>query len=565
MNGFRNMGVRARLLVAFGAVMLLTGGLGAFAVVQLSKVNAATEDIATNWLPSIKYLGQIDDRINTIRRYELGHVLATDPAVFDRYEQKIESLGRELAEAEKAYEPLLSSAEEKAAYRTFRDEWDHYLTEQRQVLALSHAGKQVEARNLTSSTSLKLHNDAIATLAGLIAQNVAGAQRAHEAAAEAYRVSRLWVIGIIAAAVALSVFIAVAISGALVRQLGGEPDYAAGIAKKVAEGDLTVRVALRPGDESSLLHAMKGMVEKLTEIIAEVRGGAAALSSAAEQVSSTSQSVSQGTSEQAASVEETTSSLEQMSASITQNAENSRQTEQMAVAGAKNAEESGKAVGETVTAMKEIAEKISIIEEIAYQTNLLALNAAIEAARAGEHGKGFAVVATEVRKLAERSQKAAGEIGGLASQSVKVAERSGQLLLELVPAIKKTADLVQEVAAASQEQSTGVAQINKAMANVDQVTQRNASASEELASTAEEMNAQAESLQQLMGFFRVDGAEAQAERAAPRAAARAAARPALALQPAAAAADPGLHPAALRNGKANGVNGAHPDREYKRF
>ena len=159
-------------------------------------------------------------------------------------------------------------------------------------------------------------------------------------------------------------------------------------------------------------------------------------------------------------------------------------------------------MAETIEAMRAIAEKISIIEEIAYQTNLLALNAAIEAARAGEHGKGFAVVATEVRKLAEKSQAAAKEISTLASSSMSVAERSGQVLRDLVPSIRKTADLVQEVAAASAEQSSGVAQVNKAMARVDQVTQRNASAAEELASTAEEMAAQAQALEQLVAFFR---------------------------------------------------------------
>jgi methyl-accepting chemotaxis protein len=232
----------------------------------------------------------------------------------------------------------------------------------------------------------------------------------------------------------------------------------------------------------------------------------------------------------------------------------------MANAGAQNAEESGRSVTQTVGAMKSIAERISIIEEIAYQTNLLALNAAIEAARAGDQGRGFAVVATEVRKLAERSQKAAGEIGTLATESVKVAERSGQLLLELVPAIKKTADLVQEVAAASHEQSSTVSQINKAMGQVDQVTQRNASSAEELSSTAEELSSQAEGLQQLVGFFRVDGT-----RAVPRA------RPAApAAHPVAAAASPPaplLPPAAAaRAAKANGVgNGAASDHGFARF
>ena len=275
-------------------------------------------------------------------------------------------------------------------------------------------------------------------------------------------------------------------------------------AVRIAGGDLTTAVT-PASDRDALGNALQGMVAKLSQVIGEVRAGANALSSAATQVSSTSQSLSQGTSEQAASVEETTSSLEQMTASISKNADNSRQLEQSAVKAARDGEESGKAVVDTVAAMKAIAEKISIVEEIAYQTNLLALNAAIEAARAGEHGKGFAVVATEVRKLAERSQTAAKEIGGLAASSVKVAERSGQLLLELVPAIRKSADTVQEVAAATAEQSAGVSQINRALTGVDQVTQRNASAAEELASTAEEMASQAESLEQLMAFFRVSG------------------------------------------------------------
>jgi methyl-accepting chemotaxis protein len=276
-------------------------------------------------------------------------------------------------------------------------------------------------------------------------------------------------------------------------------------AVQLAKGDLTITVTPQ-STRDALGTALQGMVAKLSQVIGEVRAGANALGAAASQVSSTSQALSQGTSEQAASVEETTSSLEQMSASIAKNADNSRQLEQTAVKAAKDGEESGAAVLDTVGAMRSIADKISIVEEIAYQTNLLALNAAIEAARAGEHGKGFAVVATEVRKLAERSQSAAKDIGGLASSSVKVAERSGALLTELVPAIRKSAETVQEVAAATSEQAAGVSQINRALTGVDQVTQRNASAAEELASTAEELASQAESLQQLMAFFRVTGA-----------------------------------------------------------
>ena len=275
--------------------------------------------------------------------------------------------------------------------------------------------------------------------------------------------------------------------------------------RKVAAGDLTQTVTINSRNEiGELAQAFAQMIEALQRLVLQINSAADGLAVASTQVFSSAQTLSHGTSEQAASVEETTSSLEQMNASITQNAENSRQMEQMALKGANNMEESGKAVAESVDAMKTIAEKTSIIEEIAYQTNLLALNAAIEAARAGEHGKGFAVVAKEVGKLAERSQKAAQEISALTSSSVKVAERSGKLLTQLVPAIKKTAELVQEVATASREQATGVAQVNQAMGQVDRVTQGNASAAEELSSTAEEMASQAENLQRLMKVFRVD-------------------------------------------------------------
>ncbi|MCE9670207.1 CHASE3 domain-containing protein [Myxococcus stipitatus] len=303
---------------------------------------------------------------------------------------------------------------------------------------------------------------------------------------------------------ALGVVLAGLLSFILTRSIVRPLMEAVQVTDQVTNGDLTANITVRGKDETGqMMTGMREMIHRLSGVISEVRGAASSLSSASTQVAAASQGLSQGTSTQAASVEETTASLEQLNVTIGQNAENSRQMEQMALKGARDAEESGRAVKETVEAMNAIAERISIVEEIAYQTNLLALNAAVEAARAGEHGRGFSVVATEVRKLAERSQKSAKEIGALATSSVRVAERSGQLLTDLVPAIRRTAELVQQVTSVSKEQAIGVSQMNRAMVQVDQVTQRNASAAEELSSTAEEMATQAESLLQMMTFFRL--------------------------------------------------------------
>ena len=275
---------------------------------------------------------------------------------------------------------------------------------------------------------------------------------------------------------------------------------------RVAEGDLTRTADSASKDEIGMLLNTNGiMVRKLNEVITSVGSAATNVTSGSQQLSSSAQEMSQGATEQAASAEEVSSSMEQMSSNIKQNADNAVQTEKISSKAAQDAQESGKAVSEAVIAMKQIANKINIIEEIARQTNLLALNAAIEAARAGEHGKGFAVVASEVRKLAERSQNAAGEISGLSSTTMEVAEQAGEMLGKLVPDIQKTFELVQEISAASSEQNNGVDQINKAIMQLDQVIQQNASASEEMASTSEELSSQAEQLQSAIEFFKVDG------------------------------------------------------------
>jgi len=271
-----------------------------------------------------------------------------------------------------------------------------------------------------------------------------------------------------------------------------------------AEGDLTRRIDRNyAGLFGQVMDSANLTANSLSRVLSEVREAADALTEAAGQVSDTASSLSEAAVQQAASVEQTSESIHGMSSSIDHNSDNAKVTDTMAAKASREATDGGQAVGLTVTAMKQIAAKISIVDDIAYQTNLLALNAAIEAARAGEHGKGFAVVAAEVRKLAERSQEAAREIGDLAGSSVATAERAGTLLDEIVPSIQRTSDLVQEIAVASAEQSDSVASISGAMDQLSKATQRNASASEQLAATSEELSAQASQLQQSIAFFRV--------------------------------------------------------------
>lgn len=353
-------------------------------------------------------------------------------------------------------------------------------------------------------------------------------------------------------ALALVIALALAMVFFIARSISRPVGDAVAMIQRLENGDLTVTLDDNRKDEiGQMAKALNTMCSNLSDVVNNVKSASDNVAAGSQELSSSSQQMSQGATEQAAAAEEASSSMEQMSANIRQNADNAMQTEKIAVKSAEVAKEGGEAVSETVKAMKDIAEKISIIEEIARQTNLLALNAAIEAARAGEHGKGFAVVASEVRKLAERSQNAAAEISELSSSSVEVAEKAGTMLNEMVPDIQRTAELVQEISASSKEQDTGADQINKAIQQLDQVIQQNASASEEMASTSEELSSQAAQLQDSIAFFTVAGqAGANTQRIS-----RAAAPRAVQAQPQRQQALPGVTKvASAPSGSGDGVN-----------
>ncbi|KQW91685.1 histidine kinase [Massilia sp. Root418] len=563
------MTVRAKLITLIGVSLLALLIVMLIGIRGMQHGGEMLDDVGRNKLPSVLNLQIVNEGQTALRSSSRAiDALAGYPEQFGEIERNLRSKQEYWGRVDKAwktYERLPQDAEEAALWQQFVKEWDLWkAAEQRfdQVAGDLVRATGAEQRKAGFAT---LHQDLIAlrplyanaenALAKVIELN----ERAATAAVAAAEMSSSRALYLMygTAAVALLVLSALGwiILRGILRQLGGEPAYAAGIVHEVAQGnfavdvrlapgdnssllhsmkqmvdklleqiggepayaarivnevargDLTVQVELRPGDKASLLYAMKTMVDKLASVLTEVSSGAQALASASEEISATAQSLSQAASEQAAGVEETSASVEEMTASIAQNTENAKVTDSMAGQASTQAAEGGSAVKSTVEAMTQIAKKIGIIDDIAYQTNLLALNAAIEAARAGEHGKGFAVVAAEVRKLAERSQVAAQEISEVAGSSVELAQKAGKLLDEMVPSIKKTSDLVQEITAASEEQSSGVAQINSAIGQLSQTTQQNASSSEELAATAEEMSGQAEQLQQAVAFFRVEGSE----------------------------------------------------------
>jgi len=501
--------VGVKLGLGFGVLLALLIAVAGVGLSRLATTEADVHDIVDDKWPKVLLLQQGLAGVNEIGMAARNMALARNADDVRADKERILAARASIGKAWDELAPRLTQSAAKEMFQAVLDQRAAYIAAQDQFIALAEAGRHDEAVQVLDDHFRPVAHEYLARVNELIEfQGKLMAETGRDAA-HTVSVARRLVIGIGGAAAVFGILIGLLITRGLLRQLGGEPAYAAEVARRVADGDLTLKVMTKPNDRASLLYAMRSMVDKLSEIIGEVRSSADALSSASEEVSATSQSLSQAASEQAASLEETSASIEQTSASIAQNTENAKVTDGIANKAATDAGDGGEAVRATVEAMKSIADKIAIIDDIAYQTNLLALNAAIEAARAGEHGKGFAVVAAEVRKLAERSQFASQEIGELAGASVKTAERAGLLLQEMVPNIRRTADLVQEIAAASDEQSQGAGQINVAMGQINQATQQNASAAEELSATAEEMSGQAQQLQQLMAMFRL-GEEASA-------------------------------------------------------
>jgi methyl-accepting chemotaxis protein len=514
--------IKLQLALAFGFVIVLLIAGNLFGLNGLSKANREMDAMIKGPASRLEAAQQLEIHLLNMVRAEKNMILVGSPdevrkleATFEKERQAFDVL---LTKAEG-----MATAEGKPKWEGLGSAFEQLIDVHAKVLQLSLAGDATAAASLSMGEGRKVVTEASARSDELVELSKAQLETASVQADEDFAATRNVLIGVsivsLLAAIGAALYIGAVVSKGLAR--------ATEAVRTVADGDLTKTVEITTRDEiGDLLGNVNVMIDRLRGIVADAISASENVSSGSQELSATAEQMSEGVTEQAAAAEQVSASMEEMAANIKQNADNANQTEKIARQSAQEAETSGQAVNRAVDAMRTIAEKITIVQEIARQTDLLALNAAVEAARAGEHGRGFAVVASEVRKLAERSQTAAAEISAVSTDTVKAAQTAGEMLTTLVPNIRKTAELVSEISAACREQDIGSSQINEAIQQLDKVTQQNAAASEEMSATSEELAAQAEELQTSISYFRTDSGHGR--RPAPKPAAR---RPARSAKP----------------------------------
>ncbi len=545
--------IKLKLGLAFGVIVLLMLGAAGIGINGMGTINSDLDKLVTGPVEVMKAAEDIRYTTLEVIRAEKNIILSNDPKARQTYDSNLNGLRASLdAQLSHGYE--ISGDEGKPVYSRMRQILETMKPLDTKLRELALAGKTEEAKAISVGELHQPSVDFLNTSIERVERAKTEMKDAVDSAQAQYNSTSTMLISATAVALFLAlgagIWIVLLISRGLgkittlveavsigdlsqtikvstndeikdvataVETMTGNLRTTANIADKIAEGDLMVQP--KPlSDKDTLGKALERMVDKLRDVVTNANNAAENVASGSQELSSASEQVSQGATEQASAAEEASASMEEMASNIKQNADNAAQTEKISRQSAKDAEVSGEAVSRAVTAMQTIAEKITIVQEIARQTDLLALNAAVEAARAGEHGKGFAVVASEVRKLAERSQTAASEISAVSSETVKAAQAAGEMLVRLVPDIRKTAELVSEISAACREQDIGASQINEAIQQLDQVTRQNAAASEEMSATSVELASQSEELQSSISYFRTEaksGGASQSKRRQP--------------------------------------------------
>ncbi|TFW34557.1 methyl-accepting chemotaxis protein [Massilia horti] len=521
MKWFHDLLLSTKLALGFISVLALTTLVGVVSIIQLERVNATGTDIATNWMPSVRVVLEL--KANFARhRSQIGqHLLSENEASMARYEQKMAEYEAAIKKNQQTYIPLITSPEEKAEYDHFVQMWTRYQSIVPQIIRLSRAHQDAEAKAALRGESSQLTADISNSIDKLVDINNEGARQANLHGDDLYESSRTLLITLLITCMAIGAAAAFLLVRLLTRQLGGDPKHVAAIAGKIAAGDLAVDVRPTSNDPGSVMHAIRDMRDSLASIVTEVRVGTETIVTASTQIASGNLDLSSRTEEQASSLEETASSMEELTSTVKQNADNAHQANQLAVSASEVASRGGMVVSQVVETMgsindssKKIVDIIGVIDGIAFQTNILALNAAVEAARAGEQGRGFAVVASEVRTLAQRSAAAAKEIKGLIDNSVekvdagsKLVDQAGSTMQEIVQSIGRVTNIMGDISAATREQTAGIEQVNQAISEMDHVTQQNAALVEEASAASQTMQDQAANLERIVSVFKLDGVQ----------------------------------------------------------
>ena len=511
-----NLKLSFKLGIVFLVLVVVTAIAGGFALLQLAKINSNTEEMASNWLPSIQQIGDMQGQLNSLRRAEFQHVMAVTAEEKRTELERIKISQKQLAELGEKFQALLSSETETQAWSDYTKSLTRYFETDTKLLALSDIGP---AEAQASSEFLNGESQAafqalFKSLDALMALNQQGADQAYRDAQSTYFASRTGVVMMVLLSMALAAGLGVWVTRQITRPIA----FAVRAATQYAGGDLTLELHARGTDEpAQLLHAMESMRTSLAGVVANVRRGSDGVATASSEIAQGNHDLSARTEQQASALEETAASMEELGATVKQNADSARQANQLAMNASTVAVKGGEVVGRVVETMKGINESsrkisdiISVIDGIAFQTNILALNAAVEAARAGEQGRGFAVVASEVRSLAGRSAQAAKEIKSLIGVSVERVEHGSQLvdeagtiMAEVVSSIRRVTDIMGEISAASNEQSVGVAQVGEAVTQMDHATQQNAALVEQMAAAASSLKSQAQDLVQTVAVFKL--------------------------------------------------------------